>query len=465
MSKRAFAVAALFMLPFAMFAAERMVLGELYTSTTCPPCVAGNAALTQVLSQTEDYFAVVRFHAYWPSPGNDPFYAYNPLPNANRIAYYGVNGVPSLFVDGYPGSAQVTAINNKHDVPSPIEINLYRTFETVIAADQGEGMLIVELYNEQDENVSFRLLGALTESNVEYTGTNGDPVHHQVMLEMLPGHEGTDVTLTPEERRLLTFDFNIDDTIPFLNTQKQPTGETHISDAANCEIVFWAQNVSTKEVYQAGKTKVMGEEKISLSGITATDASGDGELGANEEAYVHVTVNNASQDTVKNVHLYLEIAYDKVTVEDGFAEIAEIAPGESQSVEGNELVLKTKSTYDGSEFNITCNAGSKDGTWISETKPLIIGIEETPSDSPFLNLDAPGIVHGECRLKLTYYKDSEIALSLFDASGRRTREWVSFVKAGSHEVSLDVSGLAPGVYFVKAAIGSQSEVVRVVVVH
>jgi hypothetical protein len=57
---------ALVMLCSMIFAAERMVLAEMFTNTGCGPCVSANDALDRDYAGMEGYLAIIRYHTWWP---------------------------------------------------------------------------------------------------------------------------------------------------------------------------------------------------------------------------------------------------------------------------------------------------------------------------------------------------------------------------------------------------------------
>jgi len=448
-----------------MIAAERMVLAELFTSTTCPPCVSGNATLTSLLNTREDYLAVVRFHMNWPSPRNDPFYHYNSGMNNTRRSFYGINAIPYLVVDGtVVGSSQGSwgsTIDTRSNVESPFDLNLYRDFTPFeFHQVQGEGSLLIEITNETDTKRTFILFGALTESNVHYTGTNGDPVHHQVVIGMLPHHYGTEITLEANETLLLEMEFDVNDTIPLTD------GTDHIPDAEKCELMFWCQDVGTmpKEILQAAKVKVTGQRELLLSDIRVFDASGDGVLSPGEQADVHVTVTNGSDEKMENIHVFLEVDNEEITVVDGRAVVEEIAAGGSYTVEGNDLVIEASPDYDGSIFNFICRAGSGDGSMCSYTQPISVE-EGSPSSAPF-SLRVPTLVRDKALAELSVPAACDAELVLLDASGRRVKTLFSGkASAGVNIIALAFEGIPDGAYFIKATCGNYTRVEKLVILH
>lgn len=430
-------------------AVERMVLGELFTSTTCPPCVTGNAILNGIVSSSGKYLAVVRYHMYWPSPGNDPFYHNNKTDNNNRRGFYGVNSVPQLVVDGTvqgDSDTWATTIDDRHDLASPLAMKAYRTFtSSAYLASQGTGKTLVAITNEGDSSYTLKLYGALTESDVDYTGTNGDPTHHQVMLDMLPYAFGSDVTLEPGKTLFEVFDYAANDSIDILDFTLEPTGEQHIVDASNCDLVFWCQNFSTKEVIQAAKVTVPNPKAVTVSEVTLADSTGDGKLSAGEKASVHLKVTNGTSSSLKNVKVYVEADNAKITAVFNVALITDIPASGSVTLSGDELLLEAASDYDGSSFKITCYAGTDDGS-LSSVGEAQIGVAENPVEEILPVL--PSIAKSGSILKLAPFSiRGDLSADLFDASGRFV---AGLYRGSASEFSqLSLPHVTSGVYFIR----------------
>ncbi|NLI97300.1 T9SS type A sorting domain-containing protein [bacterium] len=463
MKKILFIAAIILLLPVAVFAGTRnKVLGMLFTSTTCPPCVAANAALDQVLAERESTLAVVRFHMNWPSPGNDPWYHYDPAMNNFWRAMYAIDAVPTFVADGMTAGVSTSIVDMKAAEPTTLQISIYRQYPVSSLYESGNGKVKVELYNEDKNEATFKLYGALTESEVLYTGTNGDPEHDQAVFDMIPEYDGTLVTLKKYERKMFEFDFTTNHTI---NTTPDP----HDVVAGNCELVFWCQEASGKLIYNAAKAKVVGADSAApvmiLSNIQVFDSNQNGSLEPSEEAEVKVTITNSSDSPIENAHVFLTIDDTKVDVIDGYAEIPLIAPGEAYVVEeskGDGLKLKTKSSYvKDTPFDMTAEAGSGEGYWSSYVQPLGINEETKPE---FWTSVASVITTSNTAISLSLPASGAVELNLFDVSGARVKTLYSgSLNAGRHELPISLDNLSNGVYFVRIAAGENTSVSKVVV--
>ena len=70
-------------------------LYEMFTSSTCGPCVAANEVLTEVLDANPDEYTLIKYQMDWPGNG-DPYYTQE---GGVRKSYYGVYFVPDLYIN------------------------------------------------------------------------------------------------------------------------------------------------------------------------------------------------------------------------------------------------------------------------------------------------------------------------------------------------------------------------------
>jgi hypothetical protein len=272
------------------YAAQRVALAELFTSTTCSPCVAGNANLTAI---TKDHFldlAVIRYHMNWPAPGTDPYYAANPTENGGRRRYYwpGSAYVPHLVCDGDTSEAldYGARITNALAVAAPAELNMSVVFDTLTRTGTLTWMA------KATDPISLgklRLRIAITESDLHYTGTNGDPVHEQVMRDMVPDTLGDTLTLIAAGDSVVR-------STPFA------INAGWVLD--NCEIVAFIQSDSIvnpgrrRTVLQAVKSIFYSKLVLTSSSITENGGNSNGYIEPGENANLVWNVQNQGGDGI-----------------------------------------------------------------------------------------------------------------------------------------------------------------------
>jgi hypothetical protein len=179
MGFRAIAMAAVAILLISIasvsFAAQRVVLLEDATSTTCPPCGSAHPTLQAIRNNFGSQIAIVAWHCWWPSPGDDPFYWHNTPPQQTRINYYAINAIPDMCIDGsgagtsnppdpFNYSQIASMINARLAIPSPI------AFQNVSGILQGSNMNISFDVNVETPTAgtNFKLFVLATEEEIAY---------------------------------------------------------------------------------------------------------------------------------------------------------------------------------------------------------------------------------------------------------------------------------------------------------
>ncbi len=225
------------------FAADRIVLVEESTSSTCPPCATYNPgieAAINILGQSK--VLLLAYHVWWPSPGNDPMFLANQTEVQDRIAYYGINSAPDLITDGV-NSGSLTpasgtfALSNGWDQLSQFAAPVIIDASSSIENGKIYATADVSLENgvTLPNNVQVRV--AVVEKHISYTsapGTNGETDFAGVFRKFIGGSMGYTADLSQG-----TFTFSDSVTVdPNWNLNE-------------IQVYFWVQDDVTKVVHNA----------------------------------------------------------------------------------------------------------------------------------------------------------------------------------------------------------------------
>ena len=175
---------------------DSKILMELFTSTTCGPCLPQNTTLNRYLDPTSSVYAgdladewiILRYHVWWPSSG-DPYYDWNQAPVINRESYYDVGYVPHMYTNGNvdsAGTATTWRTNARAAINQP-------TFFKIDISGSRNGYNIsgnVRVTSSADiSDVSgFKLYVAVTHDNSTYNAPNGQTVFDQTFVDFLSGN-------------------------------------------------------------------------------------------------------------------------------------------------------------------------------------------------------------------------------------------------------------------------------------
>ena len=228
--------------------ADRVVLAEEFTSSTCGPCASFNPGYKQLLdansANTETgRVTSVKYQMNWPSPGNDP--AYNQEAADRRVAY-GISGVPDVVYSGSNIPTSQANIDIVKDVPSLANLsaewsatgNYIQCDATVNAlADLGSNVVLHMAMIEKQINHSIQ--------------TNGETVFYHVFRKFMDGSDGHSMSnLTAGN----TYTHYANSTISLNAAPAQGSFDFWVG-TSNMDIIVWLQNNTTGEVLQSAYGK------------------------------------------------------------------------------------------------------------------------------------------------------------------------------------------------------------------
>ena len=209
--------------------AQRIPMIEHFSSSTCPPCVSVNNQMNTFCNNNVGRFTYTKYQMNWPGNG-DPYYT---AEGGVRRTYYGVSGVPNVFLDGVDfGSSSVdqSSFNQHANQAAFFDIrgSFYIEGTTIhVIAD-------VMPYIDVDARVYISVNEKVTTGNV---GTNGETSFHHVFMKMLPNGQGSSVAFTASEIQRLEF--------------AQDMSSTYVEEMNDLEVSIWVQNYGSKYVYNS----------------------------------------------------------------------------------------------------------------------------------------------------------------------------------------------------------------------
>lgn len=210
--------------------ASRTPLFEHFSASSCGTCPVLSEAMDAFCNNNPGMFTYVKYMMNWPSPG-DPYYTQE---GNTRKTYYGVNQIPWLFIDSYDCgvNAPSQALFNEHlNESATMEIGGSFYTEGSMIHINAEIMPFASL---DDVRVYVSVNEKVTHNNAT---TNGETAFHHVMMKMLPGGNGTTLSLKAGHLERLTFDYDM--------------SSTHVEEMNDLEVAVWIQRHSTKRVYNS----------------------------------------------------------------------------------------------------------------------------------------------------------------------------------------------------------------------
>lgn len=221
----------------------RMVFVEEGTQASCPPCATANPPLQATLNQNTDKAVFIAYQVSWP--GVDAMNADNPTEVADRISYYGIDGVPDAVVQGtkapgYEGPSYVTQslIDQIYGEMSEFDMTLDAAIQNGVLTLNGKVTATMPVSGDMKLRIAI-LEEHIVDTDLAYPGTNGESEFHHVFKKFVNGSAGT----------TLAADWAVGDT--YTITETFDLSALNIYNYDELEVVAFIQNDDDKFVYQA----------------------------------------------------------------------------------------------------------------------------------------------------------------------------------------------------------------------
>ena len=208
---------------------QRTTMIEHFTSSTCGPCVSVNYTMSQLTTNNPGKFTYTKYQMNWPGTG-DPYYTEE---GGTRRAYYACDAVPTVFYNGEyinTGMAQ-NMLDIENSLPAYANIRGAFNVEGNTINITADFMSYVKL-----EDVAA-FITVNEKETTENVGSNGETSFNHVMMKMLDGANGNNISINPGEYQRLEFSFDM--------------SSTNVEEMNDLEVALWLQNLGNKEVYNS----------------------------------------------------------------------------------------------------------------------------------------------------------------------------------------------------------------------
>jgi hypothetical protein len=296
---------------------NRKILNEVFTSSTCGPCKAGNANYLTVIDGRTDH-STIKYQVWWPGTG-DPYCTDEVR---TRTAFYAINSVPRMEVDGgWDGNASsfTTALYDDFSAkPAFLEIKATGslTWKNQITAT-------IELNPLVDFTASnLRLFAAIVEGTTYWNvKTNGETQFEDVMKKMMPDANGMLLSGglskgTPVTKEL-SYAFVGNYRLPLDGSQAQHikhATENSVETWDDLKVVIFVQDMTTKEVLQS--------ETVELAMTSVEDLEAGVHVFPNPaNDMIYVRSKNSTSCQLELTNMQGQVVYTG-TMTDGFGQIA-----------------------------------------------------------------------------------------------------------------------------------------------
>lgn len=222
------------------------VLMELFTNTSCIPCVQANIYLDRInnlsgVTINDTNVIIIRIHTtLFP---NDPFYSFNSADNLARQQYYVTPGFanPKGYLMGsdstignFNETVWTTEINKRLAETNSFVITFTLTYDSLTR----NGILDYEIGQLSGSQVNDLVLHiAVTENSLFYNAPNGETHFENTLRDLITPASGESITISPGQSSTFSKNFTLMDGI----------------DHKHAHIILFIQSVSSKEVFAVEK--------------------------------------------------------------------------------------------------------------------------------------------------------------------------------------------------------------------
>lgn len=231
--------------------AQRIPLYETFTSSTCAPCTPANTNMQGIFANNPGEYTSIKYQMSWPGTG-DPYYFSE---GGTRRTFYAVSSVPNVAIDGGwngNGNSLTQGIFDEF-AAEPALVEMTATFSRwskIIEAT----VEVEALADLSSSNMAlFAAIYSLRDTaNVK---TNGETEFFHVVKKLMPDDDGQAFApMSANDVRSVTLSYEFNGTYvlpPNANSPVNLATNHTVEDFNNLGVVFWIQDMTTKEVFQS----------------------------------------------------------------------------------------------------------------------------------------------------------------------------------------------------------------------
>lgn len=235
---------------------QRIPLYETFTSSTCAPCVPGNAIMEGLFAANPNKWVCIKYQMNYPGSG-DPYYT---AECSDRGSFYGVTGVPWQFIDG--GYDRNTQLVVQADFDAAYAKPGFMTITAGLTIKYDHSLVLdYSITPTGDMPAGYILNVAILEKKTtKNTGSNGETEFFWVMKKMLPDASGTILGAMPANTPItntLNYTFNGNYRLPA--DAQNPINhaiEYSVEEFSDLIAVVWVQDTVSKAVMQSAYSSV-----------------------------------------------------------------------------------------------------------------------------------------------------------------------------------------------------------------
>jgi hypothetical protein len=236
---------------------SRVPLFEVFTSSTCGPCLAGNNQLHGIIDpKDQSEFVQIKFQQDFPGVGD----GYVTTEALARRAYYLVNSIPRMEIDGGWDQNAASFTNNLYNSSLAVPAVFGMVGEHSIDVETqtvNYSVNVTPTFDAQDGDATL-YIAIVEKRTVNNVGNNGETEFFYVMKKMIQGANGQ-----PLNNVVTGQDIEISGSYTFPGNYRDPANannpinlatEHSVEEFDDLTVVSWIQYDPTKQVLQANNS-------------------------------------------------------------------------------------------------------------------------------------------------------------------------------------------------------------------
>lgn len=308
---------------------QREPLFEIFTGSTCPPCLPGNENFHNIVDTIPgSEFVYIKYQQDFPGTG-DP---YTTSESLNRRGFYSINSIPRMETDGgWDGNANsftYPLYQAAYNTPAQYIMDCVYGEDTV-AKTYSALVRYSPLFNATNSVLQVAIVEKTTHKNVK---NNGETLFFNVMKKMLPSEDGTilpNIAVGTWDSVSVSYTFNGNYRLPTngqaANIINNAT-ENSVEDFSDLKMIGWIESHdSPNTVFQASNFNLVSVTAVAQMNATinsiniypspATDYTNvDISLNANETMTVQLMDANGRSIEVRNVNAGTGVTQERFDV-------------------------------------------------------------------------------------------------------------------------------------------------------
>ncbi|MDQ3019798.1 MAG: hypothetical protein M3R36_04395 [Bacteroidota bacterium] len=197
--------------------ATNKVLVEIFTNTSCVPCVQANTYLDEIYNLsgvTSNDANVLLLRVHTTLFAGDPFYLYNTTDNDARMAFYPNSAIVNprtyllgTFMGNFSSAPWTNKINEKLADTRTYAIKLTNTYDPV-SRSGNINIKIKQVSGAVVNDLVYHL--AVAENEIAYSAPNGETFFSNTLRDLITPPTGQPFTISPGQTNSYNQSYNID---------------------------------------------------------------------------------------------------------------------------------------------------------------------------------------------------------------------------------------------------------------